>query len=195
MPIRRVEQTKSIGVVLDEHLSWNKHLEHITKKIAYGLGAIRRCRPFVPQTTLIDIYNSLIQSHLDYCYEVWDTIGVTASEKLQKLQNRAARLILRADYNTHSKSLLDQLGWEKLNERRAKQKAVMMYKVRNSSAPSCLTALFKTVAETNSYNLRGSSTKVYLPRPNTEFMKKSFSYDGATTWNKLSIGLHKATYL
>ena len=185
----------TLGVVIDENLTWDEHLNYITTKIVSSLGTIKRSRSYVPHETLVAIYNSLIQPHLDYCCEVWDSIGITASDKLQRLQNRAARLILRADYNTRSQSLLDLLGWERLDERRAKQTATMMYKVRNGCAPDCLTALFNTVGETNPYNLRGSSTRLQMPRPNTEFAKKSFSYNGAKTWNELPVEMHHAKSL
>ena len=46
-----------------------------------------------PKYTLICAYNAPILPHFDYCCEVWDTIGVTLSGRLQKLQNRAARVI------------------------------------------------------------------------------------------------------
>ena len=194
-PIERVSQCKSLGLVIDENLTWDEHLRCITKKIVSGLGAIKRSRPYVPKETLVAIYNSLIQPYLDYCCEVWDSIGVTASDQLQRLQNRAARLILCADYNTRSQSLLDFLSWERLIERRTKQKSIMMYKVRNGQAPDCLKALFNTVGETNSHNLRGSSTRLQMLRPNTEYAKKSFSYNGAKIWNELPLEMHHAESL
>ena len=51
-------------------------------------------RGTVPQSTLLNIYNSLVQSHFDYCSLVWGNCGKTLSNKLRKLQNRAARVIL-----------------------------------------------------------------------------------------------------
>ena len=50
------------------------------------------------------------------------------SEKLQKLQNRAIRVITKSTYDTSSRFLLNSLGWDNLSVRRAKQKANLMYK-------------------------------------------------------------------
>jgi hypothetical protein len=57
------------------------------------------------------VYNSLIQPHFDYCCEVWDALGKSLRERLQKLQNRAARLT--------GQSILacNALGWISLDER------------------------------------------------------------------------------
>ena len=50
--INQVSSVKSLGGQIDENLSWNIHIEKIAKKIASGIGAIKRCRPFVNRTTL-----------------------------------------------------------------------------------------------------------------------------------------------
>ena len=52
--------------------------------------------------TLIHAYNALILPHLDYCCDVWDTIGATLSDRLQKLQNWAARVITGRKMRTQS---------------------------------------------------------------------------------------------
>ena len=64
-----------------------------SKKIASGIGAIKRIRPFVSPEILHYIYNALVQPHFDYCGIVWGNCGKTLSERLQKLQNRAARIL------------------------------------------------------------------------------------------------------
>jgi hypothetical protein len=63
--------------------------------------------------------------------------------KLQKLQNRAARIITGANYSRRSSDILNELGWEKLSERRQKCKAVMMHKILNNKAPLCFLGLFR----------------------------------------------------
>ena len=135
---------------------------------------------------MVLVCNALIQPYFDYCCEVWDTLGKGLSERLQKLQNRAARLIMNLK-NEHGHSVLarNSLGWELLEKRRVEMKARIMYKTVNKQAPSRLCDLFQNVNKINDYNLRGSSTRVYIPMPKTEFLKQSFCYDGAKIWNQL----------
>ena len=45
--IEQVSSVKTLGVHIDKNLSWNIHIEKMAKKIASGIGAIKRCRPFV----------------------------------------------------------------------------------------------------------------------------------------------------
>ena len=178
--------TKVLGVQKDEHLSWNQHIEYITNKISSGIEAIRKLRTFIVTSTLVLVYNALIQPYFDYCCEVWNTLGKGLSERLQKLQNRAARLIMNLK-NEHGHSVLarNSLGWELSEKRRVKMKARIMYKTVNKLAPSRLCDLFQNVNKINDNNLRGSSTRVYIPMTKTEFLKQSFCYDGAKIWYQI----------
>ena len=96
---------------------------------------MRRIRDFVDRETLSSIYNALIRPHFDYCSEVWDSLGVGLSNRLQKLQNRAARIIMNLRYNTPGIEAINALEWEPLETRRAKSKVKQMYKVLNDLAP------------------------------------------------------------
>ena len=131
----------------------------------------------IPQTRLdytISIYNALINPHFDYCSEVWDTMGVGLSNRLQNLQNRAARVIMNFSNDISGPEAIKALGWESLETRRAKCKAKTMYKVLNNLAPSSLAELFEHKRNIiTKYDLRGSSTSLQLLQPKTEKLKKS----------------------
>ena len=73
-----------------------------------------RVRHLVPQATLHLIYQALIQSHFDYCSNVWGTCEVTLQDKRKKLQNRAARVLKFLNYNADAGQLLEILGWKNL---------------------------------------------------------------------------------
>ena len=72
------------------------------KKVSSGIGANKRVRPFVSMHTAIKIYNGLIEPHFDYCSAVWDGLTQQLSEKLQKLQNRAIRVITKSNNNNNN---------------------------------------------------------------------------------------------
>ena len=102
-PVSR-DLLKSLGVYIDQNLSWNVHVNNLCKKIAAGIGVIKRSRAFVPFDILLYMYSSSVQPHFDYCSEIWGCCNKTLSTKLQKLQNRAARILLRASYDSNSDS-------------------------------------------------------------------------------------------
>ena len=93
--IKKVNATKSLGLMIDDTLCWSAQVEKITKKVHSGLSIIRRLRDIVDYNTLITVYKSIIQPHFDYCSQVWGCLGKVLSDKLQRLQNRAFRIITR----------------------------------------------------------------------------------------------------
>ena len=62
----------------------------------------------------------------------------SGTDKLQILQNRAARVITGADYRMPTSDLLSNLGWSSLKEKRNKQKALTMFKIMNGMTPAFL---------------------------------------------------------
>ena len=90
----------------------------MTKRIASGTGAIKRLRSFASLETLHVIYQALIQPHFDYCNVVWGNCGITLSNKIQKLQNRAIRVLTFSSFDADAKSLLENLGWNDLGQQR-----------------------------------------------------------------------------
>ena len=137
----RVDHTKSLGVTIDAQLSWSKHVDEICKKASSAIGALKRVRPFISTDVAVQIYNTLILPHFDYCSPFLDCMSCYLSDKLQKLQNRAARVITKSPFNTNSNLLLAMLKWEKLSLRRKKKKALIMYKTLNKLAPDRISSV------------------------------------------------------
>ena len=70
-----IPSNKCLGVLLDEKLTFETHIEFICKQACAGMGALRRIKPFVPLCTLITLYRSLIEPYFDYFSPLWDTCG------------------------------------------------------------------------------------------------------------------------
>ena len=181
--IKRIDHTKSLGLTIDAQLSWGKHVEEICKNVSSAIGVLKRVRPFISKKTAIQIYNALVMPHFDYCCTVWDCLSFYLSDKLQKLQNRAARVITKSHFDASSNHLLSTLSWERPSLRRKKRKALIMYKTMNDLAPEYLQSLFSL--RQTAYNLRNSEGRLTLSKPSTNYLKRSFSYSGAMLWNNL----------
>ena len=132
------------------------------------------------------IYYSLVQPYFDYCDVVCSDCSKTLADKLQKLQNRAARIITRADYSIRSSAVLNSPAWTNLEEREKRHLLIAMFKVFNNNCPTYLQEYFHRTSEVHNYNLRGSNYDFQIPLPKMNFLKRSFSYRGANAWNQLS---------
>ena len=135
VPIEQVPTVKSLGIYIDENLTWYSHIDKLCKKIASTTGAIKRVKPFVPQPNILNTYNSLVQSHFDYCSLVGGNCGKTLSNKLQKLQNRAARVITSSNFDVDVDSLFHKLSWKhlRMKSKRQIQNALMVFKSLNTA--------------------------------------------------------------
>ena len=76
----------------------------------------------------MNVYNSLVQPQFDYCNVVWGNCGIGYSEKLQKLQNHAAHILMSAKYDCNVDDLFQALSWHKLKHQRLVLTSIMMYK-------------------------------------------------------------------
>ena len=92
--VKRVYKAKYLGIVIDDKLTWKDHFDYVSLKIKRNLGIMKRVRNDIPKESLIALYRTMVEG------------------KLQKLQNRAARIITNATYdNTDNAKLLRQLNW------------------------------------------------------------------------------------
>ena len=115
---------------------------------------------------------------------VWDGCGTTLADKIQKLQNRAARVLTSASYDTSTDTLFEKLGWKDLQSQRKIAKGTLVYKALNSLAPDYLAQMFTERSRITCYTLRDTGDKLALPQARTNYLlKDSFSYSGAALWN------------
>ncbi len=99
--VEKVNCFKYLGVTIDANLKWNDHINNVYRNLCNSLGIMRRIKPFVPQSSLITIYNTMFLPHFDYGLIIWSDCGTTHLNKIQKLQNTAMCIILSAPFRTH----------------------------------------------------------------------------------------------
>ena len=133
------------------------------------------------------VYRTIIQPHLDYCITLWGNSNKTNLSLVQRLQNRAARIVSQNyDYNISGSSLISDLNWMNIEERFRYFTSVLMYKVINHETTVTLHDMFKYVRDCHAYNTRGADFgHLLVPKGNVECFKKSFAYQGAVIWNEL----------
>ena len=94
-------------------------------------------------------------------------MSITLAKRLQKLQNRAARVITCQGYEVRSNDIRSQLKWKTLSEIRNSHKLIMMYKILNNMAPVYSRDHFKMSSIDQTYSLRKRKLCLILPRAQT----------------------------
>ena len=130
--IERVSSFCYLGVTLDEHLSWNEHVEIICNKVSKRVGLLSRIRPYLTQKAAKCVYNCLIQPIFNYTDTVWGGLSIGCGKNLQRLQNRAARIV---QGRSTTDEAFQKLGWINLETERIMHKCILVYKCLNNLAP------------------------------------------------------------
>ena len=126
--VKRVKTIKCLGMIIDDTLRLEGHVDHVSKKVSRGIGAINLIKPYVPKNSVNQIYNAPVKPYFDYCSLVWQNCKLEKQIKLQKVQNRAARVIPGDNWEIRSKDILIKLNWKNLNERRLFETLIFMRK-------------------------------------------------------------------
>ena len=106
--------------------------------------------------------------------------------KLQRLQNRAVRIITKCGYDYRSIDILNDLELPNLSVRRNHQLCTIMYQLNNGMVPDYLIDLFAKTNVVHDYGTRQVKFNFMSAKPKINFGKKSFSYRGAMAWNSLT---------
>ena len=70
-PLEQKNNSKFLGVIIDESLTWNQHIHHVTMCVSKSIGIISKLKFILPHKTLFLLYNSLVLPYIIYCNAVW----------------------------------------------------------------------------------------------------------------------------
>ena len=181
-----------LGVTIDDNLSFNEHISVCCTKAARQLNALARIAKYLDVRSRRTIYNSFIMSNFNYCPLVWHFCGKTNNQKLEKIQERALR-ILYDDYTSTYDELIDKAGTNTLLINRLRLMALTVFKSIKSLNPPCLNDIFSK--KSVPYRMRDSCIIEQPKRRTTTFGLRSFSFAGAKVWNELPTYLKETTDL
>ena len=190
-----VQKTKYLGVQIDSSLDWKEQIKVVSTKVSRAVGFLKHAKSFLPKESFLTLYTGIIEPHLRYCYSVWGCAGSTEINRLQKLQNRAARIITNSSFDTPSRPLIEGLGWKTIEELISYESKIMVFKSLNELAPRYLCNLFTKNSQCSSRNLRNTETDLRLPKKKSANGQKCFSFRGAKLWNSLPAESKKASSL
>ena len=181
--LEQVEENPYLGLTMHKSLKWASHIYKISNKANSVLGFIKRNLKHANRDLKELAYTSLVRSILEYSSIVWDPFYQKDIDRLERVQRRAARFVLN-DYKPLSSaaSMVSQLGWKPLAERRREHRLSLLYKIING-----LVAMpADTHLHFNTRNTRISNSKsLKLPICTTDTFKHSFFPATIRDWNLL----------
>ena len=203
--LTRVDKVKFLGVVIDNELSWEYHIEHLKEKLIASIAIIKRIMKFIPKSEYHKLYDSLFKSHLSYCISSWGGVPAYRLSSLFSIQKRCVRLLFgkkpssdhSAYYETCARARTFSEHMTKKNYKLENTKPIFneekilslhhlytqhtfieLFKIMKERQPISLAELFQPSS-------RSTSNTLILPKHSLEITKHNFVYNGSYIWNGL----------
>jgi hypothetical protein len=158
--IKQVRDMKFLGLILDENLSWEKHVTHIKKKISKGIGILAKAKKNIQVWTLLTLYCSFIYPYLIYANEIWGSCNISYLTSLHILQKRSVRIIASLSAGAHS--AFANLGILNIFKIYTYKIGLFMFRITTDLGPNVLRSLFQINENVHNYNTR-QSFKYHVP--------------------------------
>ena len=184
--IKKTHNQKLLGIHIDDKLSWSTHIDNLCSTISSKISLLRQLSKYVSIDVQKKFYQGYILPLIDYGSVVWGTTTASNLDRIFKLQKRAARIILHADFRTPSADMFKTLSWLPIRKRLKYNKAVFTYKAINGLAPQYIADLLKPVSEIHNRTLRSSvNGALAVPRSRSSLFDRSYSYTAPKLWNSI----------
>ena len=190
--LEEVKEFKDLGILTNNGLSWNSHIDMITAKANRMLGLIKRtCMDLKDECTLKTLYCSLVRSNLEYCSVVWCPFTKRNVNKLERIQRRATRFILKS--NEPYDDRLHKLNLLTLEQRRFVDDVTFLFKTFNGHLDIDFSQFLDFYSQEDRYLLRHFDTKSLKKKyARTNILKNSYFYRIVDEWNSLPLEVRSA---
>ena len=174
---------KLLGVTLDGTLSFDQHISGICINASFHLRALRHNRNRLDKSTANTIACSFVASRLDYCNAVLAGMSSQNILRLQRVQNRAARIVVNSTGKCNVTAILKELHWLPIAQRINYKVALTTFKVLTVNQPSYIRSMLNISVPKRV--LRSSSNGVLLDVPfcKTATASRAFSCYAPKLWN------------
>lgn len=184
--IEQVKEVKLLGVIIDSRLSWSKQIDHMVKKMSSGLALLRHGGQFLTQELRKRIVCSLVLAQMEYCTIVWSNANKDHLAKLQRVQNKAARLVLKCSYSTNITYMHSVLQWLRVEERLHVSLLTSTWAVLHNKMPLNRYNLLCKSCDIHTYNTRHAAAgRLSIPKSNTNAFLRTVEYRSIKAWNNL----------
>ena len=199
--VRKVNETKHIGLVLNEKLSFQSHIDSKISKARQGVGLMKCIYPYVPRFTLELVFKLNVRPHLDYADIIFhipykdnpaflsedtDESLNSLMQKIESVQYDAALSSTGAWRGSPRKELYEDLGWESLHLRREARRLCMYHEIITFKKPKYLyNVILERMPSSRSRGINANNVRSFHHR--TESLALSFFPSTTEKWNSLEV--------
>ena len=173
----RVCSYKYLGFILDERLSFNKHISELCKILTHKLYLLAKIRKYLTRNACVTVFKSMILSLIEYGDVIYEGTSASNLDDISKLFYRGLRICCQSNVKILKGELCDLCRISPLEIRREVHLLLFMHKQLGK----------EELLKTHSVNTRLQQGPVFkLYKPNNEKSKQNILYRGAILWNDLT---------
>ena len=180
---------KYLGMIFEPQLLFKAHIDSLVEKTTNKLGLLYKTHWLFDKDTALMLFKSLITPHFDYGAVLYEVASQKELNRLQIVQNAAARMILLADARCPIYQLHEQLHLDTLATRRCKT----MVKITYNKMPHYLHQQLKPVTHPGRATRATEAGHLEIPRVCTRYGQCVYRYRGPLQWNITSNTFKAAT--
>ena len=188
--IKQVTEFKYLGIIFDNKLNWQTHIDSLCVKLSRAAGVIYKLKRVAPKSVLKMVYYSIVDSHLRYGITVWGGSKGTALERLNTIHRKVIKY-MKSNNETIAQSVssLNILSIDNLYKFEVNK---LVYQMKQGNVPDAFKNFIHSL--NHRYGTRARNVGNFdIPHPKTERDKTSIKYQGAINWNSLPNNLKVCT--
>ena len=190
--IKGSKYVKLLGLYIDNKLDFNEHISKICRKVSLKLHALTRISHYLNTEKLRIIMKAFIESQFSYCPSIWMFHSRTLNNRINRLHERALRLVYKDSISTFDELLLKDNSFT-IHHRNLQKLVTEIFKVKNNLSPPFMKEVFSD--SINPYNLRQypefKKSNIHTVSNGTE----TISFRGPKTWALVPVDIKNSKSL
>lgn len=182
--IELVNSYKYLGFIVDRQMKFKEHIQYICKKVAKKIGVLSRCSSYLTVESRKLVYNTIILPHFLYGATIIYLAQQNELNRLQKLQNKAMRIILRCNRYTKIETMLQDLNWLNIRNLVKMHTLIFLHKIKLGLMPDYLCTLLTVFSQVHNHETRHNNN-FYLTHKSKKTAQNSIFFRGLIEYNAL----------
>ena len=194
--IRPSSCVRNLGAWLDSKMDMEQHVNSICKSCFGQIWQIGHIRQYLTTDATKSLVNSLVTSRLDYCNALLSGVPKTILNKLQNVQNTAARVVTRTSRYCHITPIQKELHWLPTQYTVQYKILTHTYKALHDQSPVYIKELLHVYKPRRELRSQNSSLILKVPRSRTvSYGDRSFAIIAPKLWKALPSGVRESSTL
>ena len=181
----QVNQTKFLGIIVDDRLNWNSHIHYVTSKLSKSIGILSRARRYLNEKILVTLYNSFIYPYLLYGNLIWGNVNKTKMWPLFRAQKRAIRLVFNLKKRMSTSKTFKTEKIIKVPDIYKYLTTIFMYKLHKNLLPEIFNVFFMRNITIHGYNTRRNQ-HLHVPIYKSTVGNRFITKVGVAIWNEVT---------